>query len=122
MRIKVQSPTSPPAATRSAHPNVANALGEFAMLTVHHLNNSRSQRVLWLRETLGGASEIIRYQRQPAMRAPAKLRAVHPLGKSPVITDNGNTVAESGAIAEYIIDSSGEGGLLPPPRAPGAPG
>src|SRR3984885_7364047 len=71
-----------------------------AMLTVHHLNNSRSQRVLWLLEELGVPYEIARYQRQPDMRAPKELRAIHPLGKSPVITDNGNTVAESGAIVE----------------------
>ena len=88
------------------------------MLTVHHLDNSRSQRVLWLLEELGVAYEIIRYQRQPDMRAPAELRAVHPLGKSPVITDNGNTVAESGAIAEYLIDTYGEGRLIPPPKTP----
>ena len=67
------------------------------MLTVHHLNNSRSQRVLWLLEELGVAYEIVRYQRQPDMRAPKALLAIHPLGKSPVITDNGNTTAESGA-------------------------
>src|SRR5260221_4116684 len=72
--------------------------GETAMLTVHHLNNSRSQRVLWLLEELGVPYEIVRYQRQPDMRAPKELRAIHPLGKSPVITDNGNTIAESGAI------------------------
>ena len=86
------------------------------MLTVHHLNNSRSQRVLWLLEELGVAYEIVRYQRQPDMRAPAELRAVHPLGKSPVITDNGNTIAESGAIAEYIIDTYGEGRLIRRPK------
>ena len=89
-----------------------------AMLTVHHLNNSRSQRVLWLLEELGVAYEIVRYQRQPDMRAPAELRAVHPLGKSPVITDNGNTIAESGAIVEYLIDTYGEGRLIPPPKTP----
>src|SRR3981081_2540185 len=114
MRINVQSPTSPPAATRSAHPIVANALGEFVLLTVHHLNNSRSQRVLWLLEELGVAYEIVRYQRQPDMRAPAELGAIHPLGKSPVITDNGNSIAESGAIVEYIIDTYGDGRLTPP--------
>ena len=65
------------------------------MLTVHHLNNSRSQRVLWLLEELGLPYEIKRYQRQPDMRAPTELRAIHPLGKSPVITDDGNTIAES---------------------------
>jgi len=73
------------------------------MLTVHHLNNSRSQRVLWLLEELGIPYDIVRYQRQPDMRAPKELREIHPLGKSPVITDNGNVIAESGAIAEYII-------------------
>ena len=88
------------------------------MLTVHHLNNSRSQRVLWLLEELGVPYEIVRYQRQPDMRAPAELRAVHPLGKSPVITDNGNTIAESGAIVEYLIDTYGEGRLIPPPKTP----
>lgn len=88
------------------------------MLTVHHLNNSRSQRVLWLLEELGVPYEIVRYQRQPDMRAPAELRAIHPLGKSPVMTDNGNTIAESGAIAEYIIDTYGEGRLIPPPKTP----
>ena len=88
------------------------------MLTVHHLNNSRSQRVLWLLEELGVPYQIVRYQRQPDMRAPAELRAIHPLGKSPVITDNGNTIAESGAIAEYLIDAYGDGHLIPPPRSP----
>ena len=86
------------------------------MLTVHHLNNSRSQRVLWLLEELGVSYEIVRYQRQPDMRAPAELRAIHPLGKSPVITDRGSTIAESGAIIEYILDSYGEGRLIPPPK------
>jgi glutathione S-transferase len=88
------------------------------MLTVHHLNNSRSQRVLWLLEELGLPYEIVRYQRQPDMRAPAELRAIHPLGKSPVVTDNGNTIAESGAIIEYIIDTYGNGRLIPPPKTP----
>jgi glutathione S-transferase len=99
-------------------PMIAKIFGGIAMLTVHHLNNSRSQRVLWLLEELGLPYEIVRYQRQPDMRAPAELRAIHPLGKSPVITDNGNTIAESGAIAEYIIDSYGEGRLIPPPKTP----
>jgi glutathione S-transferase len=86
------------------------------MLTVHHLNNSRSQRVLWLLEELGVPYQIVRYQRQPDMRAPAQLRAIHPLGKSPVITDHGNTIAESGAIIEYVVNAYGEGRLIPPPR------
>jgi glutathione S-transferase len=89
-----------------------------AMLTVHHLNNSRSQRVLWLLEELGVPYEIVRYQRQPDMRAPAELRAIHPLGKSPVVTDNDNTIAESGAIVEYLIDTYGNGRLIPPPNTP----
>jgi glutathione S-transferase len=93
-------------------------LGELAMLIVHHLNNSRSQRVLWLLEELGVAYEIVRYQRRPDMLAPAELRAVHPLGKSPVITDGSNTIAESGAIAEYLIGTYGNGRLIPPPDTP----
>ena len=88
------------------------------MLTVHHLNNSRSQRVLWLLEELDVPYEIVRYQRQPSMLAPKELRAIHPLGKSPVITDNGNTIAESGAIVEYIVDTYGNGRLIPPPKTP----
>src|SRR3979411_2653380 len=88
------------------------------MLTVHHLNNSRSQRVLWLLEELGVPYEIARYQRQPNMLAPPELRAVHPLGTPPVITDNGNTVAESGAIVEYIVGTYGNGRLIPPPNTP----
>src|SRR5262245_36461116 len=92
--------------------------GKRPMLTVHHLNNSRSQRVLWLLEELGVPYEIVRYQRQPDMRAPKELRAIHPLGKSPVITDNGNTIAESGAIAEYLINTYGKGRLIPPENTP----
>lgn len=88
------------------------------MLIVHHLNNSRSQRVLWLLEELGVPYEIVRYQRQPNMLAPKELRAIHPLGKSPVITDNGNTVAESGAIVEYIVKTYGNGRLFPPDDTP----
>src|ERR1700709_2387945 len=88
------------------------------MLTVHPLNNSRSQRVLWLLEELGVPYEIIRYQRQPDMRAPAELRAIHPLGKSPVITDNGNTIAESGAISVYVTETYGAWRLIPLPKTP----
>ena len=89
------------------------------MIIVHHLNNSRSQRVLWLLEELGTPYEIKRYERDPAtMLAPATLRAVHPLGKSPVITDDGLTIAESGAITEYLVDRYGEGRLAPPPGTP----
>jgi glutathione S-transferase len=88
------------------------------MLTVHHLNNSRSQRVLWLLEELGRPYEIVRYQRQADMRAPKDLRAIHPLGKSPVITDGGKTIAESGAIVEYIVGTYGDGRLVPAPDTP----
>ncbi|MFM0119053.1 glutathione S-transferase [Paraburkholderia sp. RL18-101-BIB-B] len=89
------------------------------MLTVHHLNNSRSQRVLWLLEELGVPYEIKRYQRDPnTMLAPPELRAVHPLGKSPVITDDGQTVAESGAIIEYLIGKYGQGRFAPASGTP----
>jgi glutathione S-transferase len=89
------------------------------MLTVHHLNNSRSQRVLWLLEELGVPYEIKRYERDPkTMLAPPELRAVHPLGKSPVITDDGLTIAESGAIVEYLIGKYGEGRFAPAPGTP----
>ena len=75
------------------------------MITVHHLNNSRSQRVLWLLEELGVPYEVKRYERDATTRlAPPELRAVHPLGKSPVLTDEGRTVAETGAIADYLVD------------------
>jgi len=85
------------------------------MLTVHHLNNSRSQRVLWLLEELGVPYEIRKYQRDPqTMLAPPELLEVHPLGKSPVITDDGITVAESGAIVEYLLERYGAGRLVPP--------
>ena len=85
------------------------------MITVHHLNNSRSQRVLWLLEELGVPYEVKRYERDPAtMRAPASLRAVHPLGKSPVITDEGRVMAESGAIIDYLVERHGQGRLVPP--------
>ena len=89
------------------------------MLTVHHLNNSRSQRVLWLLEELGVPYEIKRYERDPkTMLAPPELRAVHPLGKSPVITDDGQTVAESGAIIEYLVDKYGQGRFAPAAGTP----
>src|SRR5687767_15225409 len=84
------------------------------MITVHHLSNPRSQRVLWLLEELGVEYEIQRYQRDPeTMLAPPELRAVHPLGKSPVITDEGRTIAESGAIIEYVVDRYSGGRLVP---------
>lgn len=84
------------------------------MITVHHLNNSRSQRVLWLLEELELPYELVRYERDPAtLLAPKELEAIHPLGKSPVITDNGVTVAESGAILEYLVETHGNGRLVP---------
>lgn len=89
------------------------------MITVHHLNNSRSQRVLWLLEELGLPYEIHYYERDPqTMLAPAALREVHPLGKSPVITDGELTLAESGAIIEYLVDRYGNGRLIPTPDTP----
>ena len=89
------------------------------MITVHHLNNSRSQRVLWLLEELGLEYDIKYYDRDPkTMLAPASLREVHPLGKSPVITDGALTVAESGAIIEYLVDRYGEGRFAPPIDTP----
>ena len=84
------------------------------MIVVHHLENSRSQRVLWLLEELGVPYEVRRYARDPkTMLAPPELRQVHPLGKSPVITDGELTLAESGAILEYLADRYGGGVLAP---------
>ncbi len=89
------------------------------MITVHHLNNSRSQRILWLLEELGCEYRVERYQRDPAtLLAPPALKRIHPLGKSPVVTDGARTLAESGAIIEYLIDTYGNGRLRPPPGTP----
>ena len=89
------------------------------MIVVHHLNNSRSQRILWLLEELGLPYEIRRYQRDPeTMLAPPELCAIHPLGKSPVIEDDGQVLAESGAIVEYLGDRYGTGTLIPPHGTP----
>ena len=89
------------------------------MITVHHLNNSRSQRVLWLLDELGVPYDVKRYERDSkTMLAPPELKAIHPLGKSPVITDGNVTVAESGAIVEYLVEKYGEGRLVPPPGTP----
>ncbi|MEW5835501.1 MAG: glutathione S-transferase [Pseudomonadota bacterium] len=86
------------------------------MITVHHLENSRSQRILWLLEELGQPYEIRRYARDPkTMLAPAELRAVHPLGKSPVVADGELVLAESGAIVEYLAERYGDGRLLAAP-------
>jgi glutathione S-transferase len=89
------------------------------MITVHHLNNSRSQRILWLLEELGLEYDVRRYQRDPkTMLAPPELRQVHPLGKSPVITDGDFTLAESGAIIEYLVGRYGNGRLVPAADTP----
>ena len=89
------------------------------MITVHHLNNSRSQRILWLLEELEIPYELKFYERDPkTMLAPRALRNVHPLGKSPVLTDDNNTVAESGAIIEYILKNYGNNKLRPEPNTP----
>ena len=89
------------------------------MITVHHLNNSRSQRVLWLLEELGVEYAVKRYERDAAtMLAPPEFRAVHPLGKSPVITDGDKTIAETGAIVEYIIETYGNGRMIPASGTP----
>jgi glutathione S-transferase len=84
------------------------------MIEVHHLNKSRSQRVLWLLEELGVDYNVVPYQRDPATRlAPPALKAIHPLGKSPVIRDGGLVLAESGAIIEYLVGRYGNGRLAP---------
>ena len=89
------------------------------MIIVHHLNNSRSQRVLWLLEELAVPYEVKRYQRDAkTMLAPPELRAVHPLGKSPVISDGDLTIAESGAIVEYLAGKYGDGKLVPAAGTP----
>src|ERR1700727_2958156 len=84
------------------------------MVVVHHLNNSRSQRVLWLLEELGVPYEVKRYERDArTMLAPDALKAGHPLGKSPVITDAGRKIAETGAIVDYLIETYGGGRFIP---------
>lgn len=86
------------------------------MITVHHLNESRSQRILWLLEELKVPYDIEFYWRDPHTRmAPAELQHIHPLGKSPIITDDGRAIAESGAIIDYIIRHHGDGRLRPDP-------
>lgn len=88
------------------------------MITVHHLNESRSQRILWLLEELEVPYDIKFYTRDPHTKmAPAELQHIHPLGKSPIITDDGRTIAESGAIIDYIIRHHGDGRLQPDPMS-----
>src|ERR1700742_2020950 len=88
------------------------------MIVVHHLNNSRSQRILWLLEELEVTYEISFYWRDARKMAPLELKAVHPLGKSPVIADGDRVIAESGAIIDYLIRRYGEGRLHPRPDSP----
>ena len=83
------------------------------MITVHHLENSRSQRIVWMLEELGLDYEIKPYKREPTLQAPDSLRAIHPLGKSPIVTDGGRTLAESGAIIEYLVETYGQGRFVP---------
>lgn len=91
------------------------------MITVHHLNKSRSQRVLWLLEELRLDYNVVRYDRdEKTMLAPAALRKVHPLGKSAVLVDDGQVVAESGAIIEYLVERYDSAHVLEP--SPGTPG
>jgi len=89
------------------------------MIKLHHLNNSRSHRVLWLLEELGAPYEIVPYKRDATTRlAPPELKKVHPLGKSPVVSDGDRVVAESGAIIEYLTKKYGKGKLWPAENAP----
>src|SRR5688500_15266231 len=88
------------------------------MIEVHHLNNSRSQRVLWMLEELELPYSIVRYEREPTMFAPASLKAIHPLGKSPVIRDGDRVIAESAVIIEYLLDQHGRGRFAPPADSP----
>ncbi len=84
------------------------------MITLHHLNDSRSQRVLWLLEELGVPYEMVRYQRDPQTRlAPPELAKIHPLGKSPIIVDGDIKIAESGAIVDYLVRRHGAGTMMP---------
>lgn len=84
------------------------------MITVHHLNQSRSQRVLWALEELSLPYQIVRYQREKSMMAPPALKKIHPLGKSPVVEDNGVILAESGAILEYLQETYDSASQLKP--------
>jgi glutathione S-transferase len=89
------------------------------LITVHHLNDSRSQRVLWLLEELGLEYALVAYRRDPkTLAAPAALRSIHPLGKAPVVTDGDRTLAESGAVVETLVERYGGGRLAPPPGTP----
>lgn len=91
------------------------------MIKVHHLNNSRSQRVLWLLEELSLDYEIIQYQREPSFAAPDELQSIHPLGKAPVVDVGGYIMAESGAVVEYLVQKYGAGKLSPAMDSPDYP-
>ena len=89
------------------------------MITIHHLNNSRSQKIVWLVEELGLSYELVRYQRDPAtLMGPPALKALHPLGKSPVLEEDGRLLSESGAITQYLLSRHGHGRLAPDPAGP----
>ncbi len=97
------------AATHGEKPAVPTRTKMARMITVHHLETSRSQRILWLLEELGVPYELKIYQRDKATKlAPPELKKIHPLGKSPVITDGDTVVAESGAIIEYLVETYGD--------------
>jgi glutathione S-transferase len=91
------------------------------MITIYHLANSRSERVIWLMEELGLQYNLERFAREPSMLAPPALRAIHPLGKSPTIRDGDTVLVESGAILEYIIHRHGQGRLAVPVSSPDYP-
>jgi len=87
------------------------------MITVHHLNNSKSQRIVWLLEELGLDYRLKFYTREPTLAAPPEMRDVHPLGKAPIVEIDGQVMAESGAIVEYIVHRHGKGSLMPDPAS-----
>jgi glutathione S-transferase len=95
-----------------------NQKGEAAMITVYHLENSRSERVIWLLEELGLPYALERFDRQPTMAAPEVLKSLHPLGKAPIIADGDTVIAESGAIIEYIVNRHAGGRLAVAPDSP----
>jgi glutathione S-transferase len=88
------------------------------MITIYHLNLSRSERIIWLMEELGFEYKLEKFQREPGMEAPASLRAIHPLGKAPVVRDGDTLLIESGAIVEYIINKYAKGKLGVPVDSP----
>lgn len=87
------------------------------MITVHHLNNSKSQRIVWLLEELGLDYQLEFYTREPTLAAPPAMRDIHPLGKAPIVEIDGRVMAESGAIIEYIVQRYGKGRLMPDPAS-----